>query len=223
MDITKPLSQKAEAQTFPSHVLFQLILLNFLHAQSLFKELTILNPDHSLQILKQLVNEASPHRNHFSWHIDDGFISKIKNNSTLLRKKEKTVLFHKIQRYASKTWMTCLEMHEFLACYSKDSEFSNRKFKKLQELMHKILQKLGNSIEKAIFFFAQNENVALFLLRQKENLDVAYGSGFTKKTLKKMYSDLDGARFFLDKSYQKREFKWLLQEILDCIEELKNA
>lgn len=234
--------QKLSPYHYPSHVLFQFILANFLKVQRVTKKLQSIH--HQIQSLvttetlhsqeikielfsttEELVGPASFFHSHFAWTPSQGILTILKNNSFLFDKAfareypEATL----IKNQAAKSLSYGIKIHEISSYFLDAATITPASVEKLHRAefqFTRILKQLSSAIAKAIPRFKDNENVVLCLLQQQQELDAFYGTAFTYKIIKKMYRNLNEAHTFLINAYTQREFKELLPEITRHIHSL---
>lgn len=154
----------------------------------------------------------------FSWHLNDGILSKLKNycfffsNSQDPNESEINTLLKHIDR----TINYCIEGIEQID--QKDISEFHSKMKKMEQA----LQKTARGIIKFLPPFYQDENVIFFLLRSREKLNNIYGDRFIANLFKEMFPQgPEKAKQLLIKKYSKRGFQHLLPMIISHISALE--
>lgn len=235
------ITQQLSPYNYPSHVLFQFIVVAFLRTSSAAKKVKeiYLQADEGqshlhrslpelLLATEELAGQSSPFHSHFSWSPLQGLLSALKNNCILFERtfSQEFPEASLIKKYATKSWLYSTEMRDIashlLREFAPDPTSTFAQFKKTEMQMNKTLKAFGSTLSKLILRFKSNENVILCLLQRQEELDAFYGHTYTKKILTKMYQDLDTAQSMLVGAYSRREFKELIPEIAACINALKN-
>lgn len=238
-------NQQLSPYSYPSHVLFQFILVTFLRTHHVAKKLKAVSlliestakaePDRRrnltnelLLTAEELAGQSSPFHGHFSWSPFHGILSSLKNNCTLFERAFSQEFPEAIllKKHAIKSWLYSTEMRDLASHLLREflpnpiSTFE--RFQKTEIQITRTLKILGNALSKMILRFKKNENVLLCLLQRQNELDAFYGIAFTKKIFKKMYQNLDNAHRFLVDAYSQREFKELIPEITDCFNSLQS-
>lgn len=235
--------QQLSPTHYPSHVLFQFILVQFLRTQDAFGKLTAASRQIGLCLANEnteqthirqallcatecLAGAASPFRSNFSWNPSHGILSSLKNDSTLFESafSEEIPEAACIKKQVAKCWLYCTELRD-LATHLRHNSFLNNSaffpcFQKIEKQMQTALKKLSLAICKAMLHFGSNENVLFCLIRQQKQFDAVFGRTFTKKFIKKVHLNLDSAHQFLVEAYRKRGFEGLIPEITQKIKSL---
>lgn len=232
-------NQKLTPYNYPSHVLFQFILVAFLKTHPVVKKINTLslqiassakseiNPPPTLKnqlflAAEELAGQSSPFHGHFSWNPSQGILNLLKNNCILFEKTQDFPETAPIKKYVVKSCLYSAELRDLASNLLNESVPTNTfvHFQKTEVQMTQNMRKLGNAISKMILHFRNNENVLFCLLQRQKELDDFYGAAFTQKIFKKMYRNLDDARLFLIDAYSQREFKELIPEITTSINSL---
>jgi hypothetical protein len=221
-------------KTSQKSLLFQFILLEFINSYT--EVLNILKITNVLHIslkevqalntsLSKLAGSARGSIRFFSWNMEDGILSRLKNycaNYALEAKDSPGIL--KMQTQLTKVFINCRETLEAIRL-AEENELSEPNKKILHKILNTIIRqmnrfsKLTTTLMKQ---FSADENVVFFILRHKAELNNLLGSQFILKLFKKMYpKGADGAKEFLIKNYGLRGFNHLEPQILQQISELK--
>jgi hypothetical protein len=235
-------NQQLSPYNYPSHVLFQFILVAFLKTRYTAQKLKVISLQISSQVqsdvvqkkikhelflaAEQLAGQSSPFHSHFSWSPSQGILSTLKNNCTLFETafSQDFPEAIDIKKHAIKSWLYSTEIRDLASQLLREfppaPAATFTQFQKTEAQITRSLKILGREISKMIFRFKDNENVLLCLLQRKEELDTFYGTAFTHKLFKKMYQNLDAVHTFLVNAYSQREFKELIPEITNSINTL---
>lgn len=151
----------------------------------------------------------------FSWIVDSGHLTKVKNYARLLVEQRSEPLFLKLLERANQAWDDCLHLLELIRSYGPE-------LKRLKEETKNVLSaidKIFPIIEELLPEYRNDENVLLFLLKHKDLMDHTLGEGWTKKTFAALHPK--GALPFLTQRYRERGFLELIPEISDRMKGLK--
>lgn len=238
-------------------LLFQFILSDFLRA---FREVASFKKIHEelqsddsstslddaiepfLEATRRLTGSTQEDLRLFSWSLDAGVLTKLKNNCTTLcdtiASEDKDLIL--LERYANRSWLLTLECVDILRETQQlpsdlriddpvDSETSNELqgptllCKTLEKLILQ-MHRLARLIARLFVQFRNDENVIFFLVRHHEAFDELYGEHFVFKLIAKMYaSGMDGAEDFLVSNYAKRGFEELLPFIRGKIQTIETV
>ena len=84
------------------------------------------------------------------------------------------------------------------------------------------MQRATRLMLQLIMFFSDEENVIYFLIKHREDLKHIYRSNFFNKIFSKMYlGGISEARDFVIKSYERRGFHNITQQIANTMEEIE--
>ncbi len=87
--------------------------------------------------------------------------------------------------------------------------------------MIKLIDRFAKNWPKLLKAFRRDENVLLFLMRRRFDLDSLYGAGFVRNLIAKLFPDgRDSLYEFITKAYKARGFQILIPTIDAIIEEL---
>lgn len=236
-------------------LLFQFILSDFIRA---FREVASFKKMHEelqsedaspeqtidplLEATTRLTGSTQEDLRLFSWSLDSGVLTKLKNNCTTLcdtiSNEDKDLIL--LDRYANRSWLLALECVDLLRGMQQlpsdlsiddpidddDSEEFKQHTVLCKTLEKLILQmhRLARLIARLFIQFRDDENVIFFLVRHHEDFDELYGEHFVFKLIVKMYaSGMDGAEDFLVRSYAKRGFEVLIPLIREKIQSVETV
>lgn len=228
-------TQQLSPYHYPSHVLFQFIVVAFLKsfpAAKKVKEMSLLaespSREHLAELLlatEELAGRSSAFHTHFTWTPLHGFLCTLKNHCSLFERAfgREFPEALPIKKYAAKSWLYSTELRDIASHLLKEcTPDTFARFQKAEMQMNEALKTLGSTLSKLILRFKNNENVILCLLLRQKELDAFYGPSYTKKIFIKMYRNLDTAQCVLTDAYSRREFNELIPEITACINSLKH-
>lgn len=143
----------------------------------------------------------------FSWIVDSGFLTKLKNYANLLVEQKNGPLFLKLLQDGHEAWSQCLSVLDQIR--KKEPNFKSLKTQVTKALA--AIMQLTPTIEALLPTYQNDENILYFLLRHKEELDRTHEAGWTKKWFKRLQPK--GADTFMIERYQARGFNEMIAEI----------
>jgi hypothetical protein len=216
-------------------LLFQFILLEFISSYTEVLNIHQLSRDLQttsdvVPALKLSINKlAGPARGCmrlFSWNLEDGILSRLKNycaNFTLEAKDSNPGIL-KMHAYLNQAFISCRKTLDVIGLF-EERDLSQQNRQALHKVLTKVIQQMGRFSKmtaKLMQQFSTDENVVFFMLRHKSELDRLYGSQFVYKLINKMYpKGVEEAKDFLLKQYGQRGFDHLIPLIIKKISELK--
>jgi hypothetical protein len=206
-------------------LLFQFILSDFLAIQREGQTLQSLHTspaspierDRYFASLSKLVGNTQNTVHLFAWNRDKSLLSKFKTYCGLYAQSIGSNLENKqiylLQRTANQAWLYSIQCLELLHTLKHDDQNQ-----KIGESLIKINSKLLTSLNRTtkilspLFEGYQNdENVLLFILRSRKELDEVFGNEFVLGLFAKMHPEgLLGIANLLIERYTKRGFEQLL-------------
>lgn len=165
----------------------------------------------------------------FTWNLNDGILTKLKNYCTYFAHKlaARDPDAASLQRNADRAWVNCLEALDQMKTLNeltKDEEPDLTNIKAVLEKIYNRLRRLTRITASLIPRYRLDENVLLFLLNNREQLDKIFEVGFVVKLFHKMFPrGLDKAEQLLAKKYAARGFHHLIPLISEKISSLDNA
>lgn len=205
-------------------LLFQFVLNDFLLALeevAIIKALTEESTqpeDFFHKITDYLIKLAGSEQEYmriFSWIVDSGVLTKLKNTSDLLseRANKSDDYYIDLHNAAHKAWLDCLHTVDLLQELKK-GRGNLLKIVELKKSVEKSIAsiiKLKPVIKKIIPKYAQDENVLYFILRHRDLFDKHLGKEWTKKFFKALHPH--GALDYMTEKYTQRGFTNLIPEI----------
>jgi hypothetical protein len=139
----------------------------------------------------------------FTWIYDAGVLTKLKNTVDLLSQKvdfDDTEM-RALHLVVHKAWLECLHCIDL---------YRNQELKALKPQIFKtikLIRKIPLAIKKVLHRFEEDENIILFLVKNKKEFDRIVGEAFLEGLV-----NSDSVEF-LKERYQKRGFNHLIPEI----------
>lgn len=155
----------------------------------------------------------------FSWIVDSGVLTKLKNTSDLLseRTKKGDGDFALLHSTAHKAWIDCLYTVDLIRDF-QGSEVDAVYLRKAVEKCLNSIQKLKPAVKKILPKYIEDENMLFFILRNKERFDTQMGALWSKKLFNTHYPD--GALAHMTEKFGARGFMNLLPEITMKLQEM---
>jgi len=238
------------AQTVPHQsnesLLFQFILSDSVLAfreMAQIKELNkaLQSEDHdSAKIFDAIINHiatlsgsSKEEQRFFSWNLDSGVLTKLKNHCTLFcqsaDEKDKELIL--LDRYANRSWLLCLQCLDILRAMKSagipPSKGQSRHFAQYSILYATLekfisqMNRLARLIMRLFVKFKDEENVIFFLVRSHQDFDELFGPQFVLESLRKMFrGGLKEVEHFLITRYDSRGFENIVPLIQSKIKEI---
>lgn len=154
----------------------------------------------------------------FSWIVDSGFLTKLKNYADALLEQSSLEKAHKtahlkLLETAHRAWSSCLLVLDELRSPQKKSKTLKAQ---LQQALGAI-EDLNPLIQTLIPYYKNNENILFFLLRYKERFDHIHEKDWTAQFLRKLHPQ--GTKNYMMGRYKERGFT----DVVAQIEELYDA
>lgn len=220
-----------------SQLLFQFVLSEFILA---YREIQLINeltknktelPEASASLHKLahhitlLAGSTQQHMRMLAWN-DDGFLTKMKNYCALLCHQHETHELHRMYQESNQAWLLSLRVLDAVRTMLQHPLVETPQpptvFLPTLKKLSICLKRFSRLVMRAILPYSQDENVILFILFNKEELDNIYKPKFTKELLKKMFSKgIKEANRFLLERYTVRGFTNLIPIINQKFVELE--
>lgn len=209
-----------------NHLLIQFIASEFIHAHihihqlkpPVFQTLSSAPSDffsqtmHHLSCLLGVPHNCRPWSSY--WH--RASLTKLKTYTEQLNcnNQHQSKTFLDLYRHIHRCWMNCMHYEEMLKGVPMLTPYTNRPspvdihtFSKIVSSLHSNIAQAAKHLLKALQQYIDNENVLLFLLKRKEELQKVYGSEcllelFCSKKSKKKVPHLE----LLKEKYTRRGF-----------------
>lgn len=153
--------------------------------------------------LADLAGSETAEGRFFSWDSQHGILTKLARYCEFFARDAERKDVIRMERHATRSWMICCEALDRI----REKESIDETIENLRTQM----KRLCHDLEKVVTTFAQDENVAFFLLRMRKKMDSIYYQGFTEKLFDQMYPNgSDELVELLMKKYKKRGFDELI-------------
>lgn len=226
-----------------NHLLFQFILSEFILA---FSEMLLISDvikkteqewplKHKdprlypalLHHVSKLAGSTQHYMRLLSWN-DDGLLTKLKNYCTLLYHHDNNHDLLQMYQESSQAWLLSLRILDVIRAMSQQPPTANPHERRMLipslKKLHCSFQRFSRLVVQAVTPFHRDENVILFILQHKEELDFLYIPGFTKDWIQKMFpAGVKEAGQFLSQRYTSRGFDNLIPTINTKIVELESS
>jgi len=155
----------------------------------------------------------------FSWIVDSGVLTKLKNTSDLLSERTKKCDqdFIELHNSAHKAWIDCLHTVSLIQDFDKGIGDVISLRKAVEKCLSSI-NKLKPAIKKILPKYIHDENILYFILRHQERFDCQLGPTWSKKLFKTFYPE--GALTYMTARFTERGFTNLLPEITLKLQEV---
>lgn len=160
------------------------------------------------------------------WNVEEGPLAKFKNYCSLLARQQEQDIkeYEALSRYSQKTWLLCLQCFEEVREIEKRLEGSKvittleegeilPHYEFIYQFVHKIafsFERIVRIIIRLIHSFGNNENVLLYLLRHRAEIEEIFGRDFVPHALSRLHPQgLSGTIQALKDKFRLRGFEQL--------------
>lgn len=175
--------------------------------------------DQMTDYLVKLAGSEQEYMRIFSWIVDSGVLTKLKNYSDLLseRAEKNDADYIQLHNSAHKSWLDCLHAVDLIRDIERGKGEINHLSLAVKKALNSI-KKLMPVIKKIIPKYDDDENVLYFILRYSQSFDRYLGKGWTRKLFNQLHPQ--GILPFFKERFDSRGFDHLIPHISQRLEEL---